>query len=307
MIANFFSKTKPSNIISILFLLCIFYISSYYTLDFTHITVSQIAEEFAIFSCWLLLLFFVYFIIRKNSLTKDNSYAILLYVLLIGFFSFSIHELSEVLSNLLLLMALRRVFSLEKKNRVKSKIFDAGLWIGLAFIFSPWAIFFLILVYIGMSLYKRMSISNLLLPILGAGTPIFLFYTCCLLINEVAFFENFFNISWSFDSTRYQNLKLLIPITFLISIVFWSVISCSPKILSRANKLKYSWILLINHLIIAALIVIFSPNKDGSEFVYAFFPVAVIITNYLETVRDNWFKEVILWLFISTSFVVYFL
>lgn len=307
MIANFFSKTKPSNIISVLLLLVVYYILSFYSLDFSEITFKEIAVEFVVLNCWLLLLFFVYFIIRKNDLTKGNSYAILLYVLLIGFFSSAIHDVSEVLANVVLLLALRRVFSLEKKNRIKSKLFDAGLWIGVAFIFSPWALLFLILAYVGMSLYQRVSISNLLLPIIGFATPLFLVYTYCLLINKMEFFYSIFDVSWSLDSTRYQNLNLIVPITLVILMVFWSVLSFTPKVLSRANSLKNSWVLIVNYLVVAGLVVVFSPNKDGSEFLFSFFPIVVIITNYLESVRDNWVKEVILYLFISVSFIVYFL
>ncbi|PCH76736.1 MAG: hypothetical protein COB98_05385 [Flavobacteriaceae bacterium] len=197
--------------------------------------------------------------------------------------------------------------SLEKKKRIQSKLFDAGLWIGVAFIFSPWMFVFLVLPYIGLILYKRLTIATLILPLLGAGTPIFLTYTYCLLIGDMHFFESLFYFEWSFDSGAYQQLRLLIPITFIISIAIWSVISCSPKIFSRANSLKNSWILMINQLLLAAILILFSPNKDGSEFLVAFFPVAVIITNYLETIRDNWFKEVLLWLFISISILVFFL
>ncbi|PCI03511.1 MAG: hypothetical protein COB81_03990 [Flavobacteriaceae bacterium] len=204
-------------------------------------------------------------------------------------------------------MALRRIISLEKKNRIKSKIFDAGLWIGIAFIFNPWMLLFLVLPYLGMFIYNRITVSNLILPLIGLLTPIFLTYTYCLTIGNMSFFEGIFSIQWSFESAAYQQLKLLIPITLLISLTIWSVISCSPKILSRANSLKQSWILIINQLLLAIIIIIFSPNKDGSEFLVAFFPAAIIITNYLETIRDNWFKEVLLWLFISISILVYFL
>jgi len=307
MIANFFSKTKPSNIISVLVLLFIFFIISFFKVINNQFSVVQIVTSILVFSCWLLLLFFVSFIVRKNNLTKSNSYAILLFVLFIGLFSTVIHDVSMLVSNLLLLMALRRIISLEKKNRIKSKIFDAGLWIGVAFIFNPWMLLFLLLPYVGMFLYNRMSVSNLILPVLGVLVPGFLIYTYCLMTGNMLFFEKLFYVQWSFDSSEYQHLKLLIPVTLLISFTMWSILSCSPKILSRANSLKQSWILMINQLIIAGLIVVFSPSKNGAEFMYAFFPAAVIITNYLETIRDNWYKEVILWLFISASIIVYFL
>jgi len=307
MIANFFSKTNPSNIVSILFLLLIFYVTSFFKLRFEQVSVMLIASEILVLVGWLLMLFLVYFIVSKNGMTKSNSYSILLYVLFIGFFSASIHDATELISNLLLLMAIRRIVSLEKKNRIKSKLFDAGLWIGVAFIFNPWMLLFLVLPYLGMFLYKRITVSNLMLPVMGLITPVFLTYTYCLLTSNMSFFKSIFSVQWSFDSTAYQHLELLIPVTLLISFALWSMISCSPKIYSRANSLKQSWILMINQLLLAGVLILFAPNKDGSEFLVAFFPVAVIITNYLETIRDNWYKEGLLWLFISVSILVKFL
>ena len=307
MIANFFSKTKPSNIVSILLLLLLCYSISFYNLHLGPISFALIASEVFVLGCCLLLLFFVYFIVTRNNLTRPNAYSLLLYVLFIGFFSTTIHNTTEVLSNLFLLMALRRIMSLEKKNRIMPKLFDAGFWIGIAFIFNPWMLLFLVLPYIGIILYKRMSVSNLILPLLGTITPLFLTYTYGVLIGDMLFFESLFSIQWSFESTAYQHLNLLIPITFIISFTIWALISCSPKIFSRANSLKQSWILMINQLLLATIFIVFSPNKDGSEFLVVFFPAAVLITNYLETLRGNWFKEVLLWLLISVSILVYFL
>ncbi len=307
MIANFFSKTKPSNIVSILLLFYAFYISSLFKLDFTPVTIAQIGKELSLLSSWLLLLFFVYFIIRKNNLTKDNSYAIFLYVLFIGFFYTTIHNVPLILSNIFLLMALRRIFSLTKKNRIKSKLFDAGLWIGISFVFNPWTILFLLLIFLGMRLSHRVNLPNLIVPILGLATPLLLIYTYCLFINDMVFFEQIFNFPFHFESTPYLALKLLIPITFLIAVVLWSALSCSPKILSRANSMKRSWVLLSILLTISTIVILCTPNKDGSEFLYAFFPAAIITSNYLETIRNNWIKEIVLWLIIAVSFLVYFL
>ena len=51
-------------------------------------------------------------------------------------------------------------------------------------------------------------------------------------------------------------------------------------------------------------LVIVAPEKDGSEFLFLFAPLAIIITNYLETIKEKWFREVFLATFIVIPIVL---
>jgi putative effector of murein hydrolase LrgA (UPF0299 family) len=42
------------------------------------------------------------------------------------------------------------------------------------------------------------------------------------------------------------------------------------------------------------MIIAISPNKNGSEFLFLFAPLSIIITNYLETIKERWFKEALI-------------
>lgn len=61
-----------------------------------------------------------------------------------------------------------------------------------------------------------------------------------------------------------------------------------------------SFTLVILAAILGLLIVVVSPSKDGSEFIFMFAPLSIIITNYLEVVTEKWFKETLLWVFVLT-------
>jgi hypothetical protein len=45
---------------------------------------------------------------------------------------------------------------------------------------------------------------------------------------------------------------------------------------------------------------VLAPNKNGSEFLFIFAPLAIIITNYIESIKETWFAEVFVWLLIIT-------
>jgi hypothetical protein len=55
---------------------------------------------------------------------------------------------------------------------------------------------------------------------------------------------------------------------------------------------------------VAFMVVIFAPEKDGSEFLFMFAPLAIIITNYIEVIQEKWFKELFLLLLILVPFAI---
>ena len=70
-----------------------------------------------------------------------------------------------------------------------------------------------------------------------------------------------------------------------------------------ANKPKNyrpSFILVGITFLISTLIIVVSPQKNGSEFIFLFAPLAIIITNYIEMVTERWFKEALLLILIFT-------
>jgi hypothetical protein len=48
--------------------------------------------------------------------------------------------------------------------------------------------------------------------------------------------------------------------------------------------------------------ILVAPNKNGSEFIFMFAPLAVIMTNYIESIKEEWFAELFIWILILTPF-----
>ena len=189
----------------------------------------------------------------------------------------------------------------------KNKLFDAAFWVGVATLIYSWSIFYILLIYIGIIIYRKISFKNLVIPVIGLATPIFIYFTYTLLYDNLTVFYSRFNYDASLVFVNYNSFKFLIPITFLITILLWSIVTITPKIISVSNKFKFSWNVLINHLIISLLIVVLSPIKNGSEMFYLVFPSAIIITNFLQKSKSSTFKNMVLYLFLIISVSVYFL
>ena len=307
MIANFFNKTKPATIFNVVILLFLFYFVPTFLGDSMEFSWSFLFQKTGFFF-WLVLFLLIFkFIIKKNKLTKDNAYPLLLAVLILGAFPKAIFTNYIVFSNLVLLLCFRKIYSLRSGVSTNIKIFDAAFWIGVATLIYSWSIFYLLLIYIAIIIYEKVTIKNLLIPIIGVITPIFIYFTNAFYFDNLVVFFSRFKYDINLDFSPYNFPKFIIPILFLVTILVWAIVKVTPKIVSISNNLKFSWNTTLNHLLISVIIIGLSPVKNGSEFFYLVFPSAVIIANFLQNSKSSIFKNVILYLFLIIAVSVYFL
>ena len=307
MIANFFSKTKPATIFSIVALLFVYFFTITFLLYSKELSIQFLVKRISFFIFISLLLLIVNFIVKKNKLTKDNSYALLLIVLLFGTFPEAMFSSNIVFANMALMLGFRKIYSLRSGVDTKLKLFDACFWIGIATLLYLWSLLFVLLVYVGMIIYQKLTVKNLFIPIVGFLTPILIYFTYCLYFENVAFFYNKFSFGINLDFSTYTSLKLFIPIIFLSIVLLWSLLKITPKVLPVRNNFKFSWEVLINHFLISGTIVVVAPTKNGSELFFVIFPSAVIIANLMHHMKSKIIRNIILYAFLLLSVSVYFL
>jgi hypothetical protein len=307
MIANFFNKSKPVTIFAIILLLLVYYVSSTFLYKYESFSFFFVIKTVGFFLVFLALLFIMKFIIQKNNLTQDNSFALLLAVLLLGTFYETMFSNNIVFANITLLFAFRKLYSLKSGMNTKQKLFDAGFWVGIATLIYSWSILYVLLIYVAMLIYKRLNFKNIFIPLVGLGAPLFLYFTYCFYFDNLIAFNNCWQFASSFNYNSYNQFKYLIPITFLVTLFLWSVVSLSSKVVKRGVNYKRSFNLVFSHLLISAVIVALAPIKNGSEMFFAIFPLVIFISNFLEKSKSENFKNLILYLFFIISVGVYFL
>ena len=212
-----------------------------------------------------------------------------------------------IFSNVILLLSYRKIYSIKSGFNTSAKLFDAGFWIGVATLIYLHSILYLFLVFTAIIIYQKVYFKNLIVPVIGLITPLFLYFTYSFYFDKMEAFYQLFELNIGLDFTTYNQLKLLIPITVLIVITFWSLVVVSPKIVLISNNLRMSWNVLINQLLVASVIVFIAPLKNGSEVFFLIFPCAIIISNFLQKSQSSNFKNLILYLFFAISIGVYFL
>jgi hypothetical protein len=307
MIANFFKKSKPAGLILIISLLLVYYLFASISINNIHISlkffVNRLLSFFLLFS-WILVF---NFIVSKNKLTQNNLYGLLLGVIFLGTFYESMFSTKLLLTNILLLFAFRKIYSLSSNLNIKFKLFDAAFWIGIATLIYFWSVLFFILIIVGVILFKKISIRNLTIPFVGFITPVFLYFTYCVYLNELPLFYQKFNSIISLNFSNYYQIKYLLPLTLLLLMLVWSIIKVTPSIILMSTKFKQTWILLLNHVVIAILVVGFSEVKNGSEIQFLIFPAGIIIANLITNLKSKLIKNALFFIFLTISISVYFL
>lgn len=300
MLANFFGKSKPVNFIVLFALFLIYFSFSLFSKELSFNLFKELLGFIVVFSVFN-------FILAKNQLTFDNSFAFLFYVILIGFFPDVIIINSTFYACLTVLLFLRKVYSLKSQKNILHKLFDGGLWLGVSFLIEPYTALFAVLLYISIYLHQQYTYQTLLTPLIGFGSVVFLFFTYCFWYDKVEDFHLLFNWSFHYDFNLYLSPKYLFQNIFIAVFVIGVIILKSPKALAILNTFRKNWILTIIHLIISLLIILLISNKASSELLFVFFPVAVILANGLELYQHKWISDVLLLLFLTISIITNFM
>ncbi|WP_335966967.1 DUF6427 family protein [Galbibacter sp. PAP.153] len=307
MISSIFGRTNPVNFLIVSLFLSFFLIGGYFLyldIAFSTQTLWLLVESLALV---LMILFLVDFINKKNNLTKGNSYTVLFFVLLFCLFPKIFNEIDLLISNVFILMSFRRIISLRSNRDVEIKIFDASLWIFVASFFYSWALFFIVLVFFALFLYKKNDYRNVLIPFVTLFVVLILAFTFYFLTNKINGFYDLLDFSPRFVIEKYEDIRYIVPLIFMCTMGGWAAIVFFLKKQSKAFKTRVPGILVMLLLGVSILVAILSESANTSELVYALFPLAVIIARYVESIRRLWLREVFISTFIIMPFIVLFL
>jgi hypothetical protein len=299
MITRFFSTSKPIHFVIII-------LTTLITLLFTRISNYKgslnlifVLEQLGLFIVVLISFFILDFLVSKNNLTKKSSYKILMFGLLLVLLPITFQINNVLISNVFILFALRRIISLRTNLNVKKKLFDAAFWIGIASLFYFWSILFFTLIIAALIVYSLASVKNWIIPLIGLSTVAAITISYLIMMPVQIELSNYLDVV-SFDFTKYNRLNLIIGITILMSLGIWTLFFYMKNLKDKIKRQRRSHVLIIVSVLIGMIIILIAPNKNGSEFIFLFAPLSVIMANYLESLKKHWFAELFIWILILT-------
>ena len=306
MLANFFDKTKPINSLAIGVLFAVFYLIFFLFQENPVFTDVSVLEKGSYLILNLLFLFFSGVVFIKNGTSKGNLYAPFLMVLLFGMFSATLIGGKTLIVLLLFVLLYWKISSFGiKTNRIAS-LFDSGLYLGVSILIFNWSVLYVLLLYFALILYRQINIRYLLVPIVGMLVPGILFYTYCLLTDTLPVFYESFHFSVSLDLSSYNNVSVQGAVLLISSVTLISILAVLPQVMSVSNSYRNQYSIILATLVIGIIIIILTPIKDGSEFLYVFLPASIIIAWFVQKIQKKIIKESVLLILTLFSLTLFF-
>jgi len=250
-------------------------------------------QEVGMFLILVLSVFILNFISGRNELTGRNAYKSILFAGFLCMFSAALQNNDVIIANLFLLLALRRILSLKSQRETVKKIFDATFWIGVASLFYFWSILFLFVVYFGLLVHVGHRFKNWLVPVAALLALLSIVTSADLLITDTFYTLADWTQAINLDFEQYQNLSLLIPAAFLFALTLWSSFFYVIIIQKASANAKSSLFIILLCAGVALTVGVLAPTKNGSELMFFFAPLAIVVTNYFQSMKDQWFKEIL--------------
>jgi hypothetical protein len=307
MLTSFFNKSNPINYIIVGILIVLGYGAGIISFETEMFTLQLGVKHLLFMGVSIFMMLLLDFIIRKNNLTKQNTYGIFIFSGFLLYFPISLQGHGILIANVFLLLALRRILSLHSEKNTGKKILDASVWITMASFFYFYSLLLFIVIYIILFKRPQNNYRNYFIPLLGFSA-IFIIATTYYLLKENSF-QWFYSwqteIAVNFEA--YNSFSLLIPTSILLTFILWTGLHriFSTSTISRKERPKY--LLMLYILIITIFISLASPVKTGAELLFIISPLAIITANYIENIKEVLFKELLLWLIAGIPIVLFFI
>ena len=306
MISIIFGKTKPINYIIVLSFLFVFYWFVQFFLFDRIYSPDQLIVQVLILGVLSFSIFVVNFIVKRNKVTGTNSFVILFYVLLAVVFPETLSDSNAIFCSFFLLLATRRLISIRSLKNIKFKIFDATVWILVSSLFYDWALLYIFLVFAAIYFYEPKNIRNWLVPFAGLFT-VFMITKCVLILaNYDGFFAEHYQLKISASVAYFSywghSTKLIFFVlgTFLVGLL--AFLKLGKTGLGKVVTIR----LIALSFIIGILLNILKLTDNVYPIMITFFPSAVFVTKYIESIRRANIKEIMLIAGVLIPFLVFF-
>jgi hypothetical protein len=209
-------------------------------------------------------------------------------------------------ANFFLLLALRRLISLQTLKAPKEKIFDASMWIFIASLFHFWCILFILLVYISIIFHVSRDYRNWLLPFVAFVTTAVVFLLSALYFDKTWIDHILKQTQTHFELDYFTNNYQNAALSFYVVTALYFLFSMVFSLTNRPLILQASYKKMIFGFLIGSVVFILSPDKNNAMLLFTFFPLAVMTTNNIEYSQNKMYQEIVLLLLITGSFFAFF-
>ena len=234
-------------------------------------------------------------IVNENKIAaKKNYLAGLLFILIFSFFKESLMLSPASLALTFVILSIRKMFSLIKKEKAFGDVFDVGFLVAVAALFYFPAILFILFAYIGMGIIRAFAYRDWTIVLLGILSPFILVFTwyfwfdkAPLLLTDIA---NAHGRSWlnglAFKPEDYMLFGALMLLIFAAMVLLPGALYSS---LIQVRKFSTA---LITLMLLIAVSFGLQQTVHLSHWVLLSLPLAIIFSMVLMQIKNKLVSEV---------------
>ena len=306
MLTRFFDNTRPITVLVLFITLTVISITGVYIyftdIDFQNTYLISTHFEYlgsfpkAILSVFLILAlgFLVNFIVHDNSITRDNSYALLFYVVLVASDP-SLTILNPVLASVFfVVLALKNLLSLHEHKEMTQKLFNTGLLLGIASVIYPYAILYVVLIFLGIVIYGADSWRQWFIPILGIVVPYYVLFSWYFWFDNLDYYWDAFFIKTFYitESSFHESLETIIVWGVFTLLTIFSILDYSKNLSSHKPDTRKGYTMTYLALFVGVIITLVGSINNGQELIILFLPISIIWAKFIQHQKKELYKTI---------------
>jgi Family of unknown function (DUF6427) len=306
MITSVFRKSTPLNYFLVAILILFFFLIHQFQDSSGTKSGVFIIQKIGIILFLLGSVFATSFIAKKNTLTKDSTYLVFFYFLLLLFFPTVFDNIKLVFANLCVILAFRRIISLQTLRDSSQKIFDASMLIFIATLFYFWSILYIVLVFIAVFFHVGRDYRNWIVPFIALFT-VGVIYTMGVLIFHVDIMQyihstGIVDLKLDYFTNNYQNgaLSIFASVALFFLVSMFGSLSKKPLVLHTSFKKTIAFFF------IGILVYVVSDHKSNDLLLFTFAPLSIMASSHIETAQVKLQQELVFWVFILCGLFTFF-
>lgn len=249
------------------------------------------------FSVLLLFAQALYFnsILDKHKVTERGNYlGSYIFILLSCMFRNFLFLSPALIANIFLLIEIDLLFSIYKKEKVSSQIFDLGFVISVSSLFYFPSLAFLLFLFFGVLILRPFKIGEWMVILIGAIVPYFLSSVYFFWFDRLPeFFNNItFRKVMNEEFGFVTNTQIIIISLVVFIAVIWSLMKIQQNYFKALVQIRNYFAVLLLFSMLGFLSVFLQSNIRVENFIWLVIPVATALSYSLPMLKKWWIGEI---------------
>ena len=241
-------------------------------------------------------------IIEHHLLASKTYVPALIYILLMSCTPTLLFAHPALFSNFFLIIALNRLFATYRAESVFTKVYDAGLYTGLASLFYLPALFMLPFLWVALAILRPFVWREWVISFMGLVTPYFFVFTYYYWFSELDVMAGFFEVNESLAT----NVQITVTHSIFVLAagagagLLMGIKTLRKELASSVVKVKNFYVVLNCFLIFSIIPVAVNFNLQLFNFAAAGIPVSIYLSNFFSKTKHPVVEEIVFYIFLGS-------